>query len=519
MSSKRVLGVIRISVLADESTSPARQKEIIADRAAGRGGTVIGWAEDLDVSASKVHPMQRPELAKWLARPQEYDEVIFWRLDRFVRKTFPDFADMLAWSLEHDIALVSATEPIDLSGPLGRLVATALATVAELESANTSERVLGAHAYLRREKRWGGGKPPYGYQVVANPDGAGYVLEVDDEAAEICREAVRRVIDGDAVNAIVADFNWRGVASPRDRTKLLAGKDPAGALWGATSLSKILRSRALLGYVVHHKASVPGEDGMPMTRAEPLIDALEFDAVGRAMDRAAKTKRRTQSASMLLNVAFCAKCGGPLYKWSKANRHGKTYSYYRCRNNYRGAGRPDRCTAKAIPCDLLDTAAGEVVLDAIGKKEITERTVVPGDNHDAEMAAVDTALADLTAQLNREVISDAEFDTKKAALRARKAELRVLPAEPDEVTEQGTGVTVAERWPELDTAAKGAFLRKHEVTLDVWHIDDASAHDPDVFPFSGPDTMTFIGNGLRIKVKGWTGLRGADLIDLTAAAS
>ncbi len=45
----------------------------------------MGWAEDLDVSASKIHPLTRPELSKWLARPDDFDEFIFWRIDRFVR--------------------------------------------------------------------------------------------------------------------------------------------------------------------------------------------------------------------------------------------------------------------------------------------------------------------------------------------------------------------------------------------------------------------------------------------------
>jgi len=161
----RALGVVRLSEfdkrVEEQTTSPQRQREAIEAKARQRGSEIVGWAEDLDVSASKVHPMKRPALRTWFDRSDEYDEVIFWRLDRFVRRTFPDWADMVSWSAAHDISLVSATEDLDLSGPLPRLMATMFATVAEMESLNTSQRVSQTHEYLRRNRRWCGGRPPY----------------------------------------------------------------------------------------------------------------------------------------------------------------------------------------------------------------------------------------------------------------------------------------------------------------------------------------------------------------------
>jgi len=265
----RALGVVRLSEfdkrVEEQTTSPQRQREAIEAKARQRGSEIVGWAEDLDVSASKVHPMKRPALRTWFDRSDEYDEVIFWRLDRFVRRTFPDRADMVSWSAAHDISLVSATEDLDLSGPLPRLMATMFATVAEMESLNTSQRVSQTHEYLRRNRRWGGGRPPYGYRVVGNPDGSGKVLAVDDDTAGVVREAVCRVIAGESVGSVVADFNRRGIASPHGKKRWDNG----------TSLRRILRDRALLGQVVHNGHPVLGDDGMPVIRAEPLITAAE----------------------------------------------------------------------------------------------------------------------------------------------------------------------------------------------------------------------------------------------------
>jgi len=58
-------------------------------------------------------------------------------------------------------------------------------------------------------RRWGGGRPPYGYKVIANPDGPGKVLAVNVETSEFVREAVRRVIAGESVNAIATDSTAR----------------------------------------------------------------------------------------------------------------------------------------------------------------------------------------------------------------------------------------------------------------------------------------------------------------------
>src|SRR5262249_16035892 len=90
VSGKRVVGGLRLSDYdgpeEDPSTSPVRQRLIIEEWAEREGSTVVGWAEDLDVSASKVGPFARPALGDWLTyRTSEYDALAFWRLDRAVR--------------------------------------------------------------------------------------------------------------------------------------------------------------------------------------------------------------------------------------------------------------------------------------------------------------------------------------------------------------------------------------------------------------------------------------------------
>ena len=92
--SLRVLLAVRLSSLTDETTSPDRQRTVTVGHAERQGWVVIGTAEDLDVSASTVAPLDRPRLGPWPREPgcHEWDVVVFWPADRAVRS----MADMFA---------------------------------------------------------------------------------------------------------------------------------------------------------------------------------------------------------------------------------------------------------------------------------------------------------------------------------------------------------------------------------------------------------------------------------------
>jgi len=63
------------------------------------------------------------------------------------------------------IALRSATEPIDTSNPLGRLIFQMLASFAEYERGTIRERTqAGLHRAFRKGKH--AGRSPYGYDIV-----------------------------------------------------------------------------------------------------------------------------------------------------------------------------------------------------------------------------------------------------------------------------------------------------------------------------------------------------------------
>ncbi|MFD3522882.1 recombinase family protein [Streptomyces sp. NPDC058653] len=96
---------IRLSVRTDETTSPERQREADDIAAAVLGiefgeGDALREAVDLDVSASKVGPFDRPQLGGWLARPDEFDAPVWWRFDRAIR-SLGDMHELAKWAREH----------------------------------------------------------------------------------------------------------------------------------------------------------------------------------------------------------------------------------------------------------------------------------------------------------------------------------------------------------------------------------------------------------------------------------
>ena len=189
-SQPRALSAIRLSVTTDETTAPGRQREANEKTAANLGAAIVGEAEDLDVSASKTTPFQRPSLGPWLKRPQDFDLIIFWRLDRAVR-SMADMSALVSWAREHGKRLVFAEGPgggrleLDMTNVVGELIATLLAFAAQMEAQSIAERVSGAQAAMRMMPlRWRGSRPHYGY-IPAPLEGGGWTLVPDAEPDEI----------------------------------------------------------------------------------------------------------------------------------------------------------------------------------------------------------------------------------------------------------------------------------------------------------------------------------------------
>src|SRR5262245_3891931 len=136
----RIIGYTRISRDSDDSTSIARQREIIEKTCESKGWTLVQTVEDVDLSASKRR-LDRPGLTRVrrLLADGDADAVLVWRLDRLARSV----VDM-GILLDEGLQVISCTEPLDTTSPMGRAMVEILQVFAALESSTIGERVKSA---------------------------------------------------------------------------------------------------------------------------------------------------------------------------------------------------------------------------------------------------------------------------------------------------------------------------------------------------------------------------------------
>jgi DNA invertase Pin-like site-specific DNA recombinase len=150
---KRAALYMRISTKGHGQTTDT-QAVALRDYAERRGFQVIDEYRDEGISGAKD---RRPALDRMMqdARKRRFDAVLVARFDRFARST-----KHLVLALEEFSSLgvdfISLNESIDTSSPMGRMVFTVIAAVAELERSIIRERVvMGLDRAKRQGKRLG----------------------------------------------------------------------------------------------------------------------------------------------------------------------------------------------------------------------------------------------------------------------------------------------------------------------------------------------------------------------------
>ncbi|MFF4408130.1 recombinase family protein [Streptomyces sp. NPDC001404] len=493
----RGVRVVRLSVLTDETTSPERQRE--ADDIAAEAlnidfgeGDNLREAVDLDVSASKVSPFDRPELGKWMARPEAFDVLVWWRFDRAIR-SMADMHDLAKWAKEHRKMLVFA-EGIgggrlefdfrNPMSPMAELMMMMLAFAAQVESQSISDRVLGAQAAMRKMPlRWAGSRPPYGYMPAPMPKehgGVGKTLVIDPAAVRVIERIIRELLAGKAASAIAVGLNADGIPSPRDhwalRNKRKTGGKTGGKRggivrkvfkWTSTVITSLLRSPAMLGWKMHQGKPVRDAAGNPVLMSEAAImERAEYDRVCKILDdRSIVRTERSDTDSLLKGVIHCADCGMRMYLQRQKSKP-NTAPVYRCSARARGV----KCATRPhIRADWVDEFVTDEFLRLAGGIKVRTVVEIPGYDPEPEIAATLAEFKEHQEQKGRQKSRAglAAWQERADALDNRLAELesreKIEPRREVTTTDR----TYADEWNDADASGRRAMLVDAGARLDV----------------------------------------------------
>lgn len=424
-----------------------------------------------------------------MVKKSEIDCVVVLKIDRLSRNIV-DATQLVLDEWSGQCHLRCVRQPIDTTSETGRMFFSILATFADFERAQITERTY--HGRIRRVQE---GKHaalvPFGLMAT----GERGVRAVHPEQAPIVVEMFRLVKEeGLGTTAVLHWLNSQGIAPPSSKQ------------WSLNTVRRILRNPIYAGRIVygeHESIKKAGrKTAYRQKREEPtvvtdattvpaLVSSEVFDAVqvilGERAGFHAKHRRGSDGAHLLSSIARC-RCGSNMNAhWSNGTR------YYMC-SKYMMGGK-DACTAVngTLKADHVDEAVVNDLLSTFGdpalRFEALNRAQASAGNTTgtleqekatlgAEIAKVDKRLGELRLAAGVGDISLEEWRNLREVLEEKRRGLAGrLSAVEKSLNQAATGINEErllldrlgdlDRWHDLDPVQQKDLLRRlaHEIEL------------------------------------------------------
>ena len=394
----------------------------------------------------------------------------------------------LAMKVEHQAILLEegdrfgveyrfATEQIDRTSPLAKMVWLLTGTINEVELVRIKDRTSGG-----KMKRLDRGDPtpfpaPYAYRWVEPPEALRFTRLVPvDVQTLVVRRIFERVASGVPARQVALALTEDGVPAP------------AGGAWRTDAVTYIVHNTAYKGELTTHRyayARLPGR-GRKRQRTErpetewrrfgpdrcpPLVDAdLWQRAQERLSENATLSVRANRQAEryVLRGLARCGHCGALMHTTSTRTAAGGVAHNYRCGNGSTAS----RLKPDWRPCPGNPTVRADAADDRAWKRFLLRGVRRPDPQQTdaqarARLGRLDGALRDVDRRLTNAAaeLVGAETEEEKAPLRVlqkqRAAERRSLAAERERVlTDLSAGAS--ER---AEAAALAAALTENRLGL------------------------------------------------------
>lgn len=402
----------------------AEAREVVEDQ----GWTLGRVFTDDNRSASRFARKKREDFAELLAHIGSggCELLILWEPSRGSRK-LSEWASFLELVQAHGalIYVISHQRAYDVRISRDWKTLAEDGVAAHAESDTIKDRAL-------RGKRRGAasgrpaGKLQFGYRRTYNDVGQ-FVEQVEHpEQAVLVREAARRVLAGEACNAIATDFNARGIPGPR------------GGKWDLTQIKRLCVMPSYAG-LRQHQGQVVGRASWKGIHDEATYAKL----LARLNDPERQKQRNTSLTHVLSGLVRCGVCESRMFVLKN-----RGYLSYVCRDGAHVAVRTTK----------IEAFVGELVMQRLERDDAADLFTTP--ESDGKTTEAERGLAELNDQLGEwralartRKISPASFAEFEADLLPRieaaekRAQIaRVVPV--PEVIRELTGDPRG-RWPGL----------------------------------------------------------------------
>jgi site-specific DNA recombinase len=279
------------------------------------------------------------------------DAIVVYKLDRLSRSLL-DFSKIMETLDRERVAFVSVTEAFNTKTSMGRMVLNVLASFAQFEREQISDRTRDKMSAARRRGKWVGGTPILGYDVAP---GGGRIV-VNPAEAEHVRGIFGLYLDTGSTAETLREAQRRGWTRKRWVTR--NGQERGGEPFDKARLLYILKNQVYAGRVAYDGVVYPGEH-------EAIVDADAWRRVQELIRRNGATSGgafRNRNQALLKGILRCAPCDRAMtHAWS--GRKGKRYQYYVCTRAQKEGWAA--CPTKSVPAAEIERFVVEQ-LQAIG---------------------------------------------------------------------------------------------------------------------------------------------------------
>ena len=386
----------------------------------GLWGECVGTYVDRARSGKDTN---RPELQKLLLaiERREVSLVMVTELSRLTR-SIRDFTSMKDLMDKHDCGLLSLRENFDSTTAAGEMVMYLMASLAQFERKQVSERV-GANFHSRSSRGlYNGGCVPIGYRL--NPDEKGRLL-IDLESAPTVKKVFQTFLEQGTLSKTARHLNEKGFYF---RPVKEGGRGLKKGLGHFTfqNVHAILKNPI---YIAVKKFKAKGGAFQEAKAVwEPIIERETFEKVQALLKQnhcRGKSHEKDRYGFTLTGLASCSECGGRLIGKSAHGNggkipyydHGSVHRLYQCTSE-----KPKNCFPTRVMAKVIEPLVWDEVTKVIKNPETAEALLAEAKRiYDRERVAnvdpIQTRLKSLTERA--ETLSE------------RLSELpRGVPAEP-----------------------------------------------------------------------------------------